>query len=227
MAWQTRASWVYEPEPLARSMRRAKELGERGGPVVMLDHYDNCSSGGTMDTTAVLREVLAAGLQDVAVFAIYDPACVETMAAAGVGAHVELALGGKLDLASLGRRGEPLQVSGRVERIVDGAYRNEGAMNRGERVDMGKTAVLDTGKVQIAVISKRVEPSDPACFKALGIDPGSKRYLLLKSRVHWRAGFGDIARQVVECAGVGVCTSDYAQLKFSRLGRAVYPIDRI
>jgi len=48
---------------------------------------------------------------------------------------------------------------------------------------------------------------------------------MLKSRVHWRAGLGPMARAVVECAGEGVCTSDYSQLQFRRVRRPVYPLD--
>ena len=59
------------------------------------------------------------------------------------------------------------------------------------------------------------------------IDATAKRYLLLKSRVHWRAGFQPIAKAVVECAGVGVCTSDYGMLDFRRVRRPIYPLDRI
>jgi len=55
----------------------------------------------------------------------------------------------------------------------------------------------------------------------------AKRYLMLKSRVHWRAGLGGIARAVVECAGSGVCTSDYSQLQFKRVRRPVYPLDEL
>jgi microcystin degradation protein MlrC len=62
-------------------------------------------------------------------------------------------------------------------------------------------------------------------FRILGIDPAKKRYLMLKSRVHWRAGLGPLARAVVECAGTGVCTSDYSQLNFRRLRRPVFPLD--
>jgi microcystin degradation protein MlrC len=98
-------------------------------------------------------------------------------------------------------------------------------MARGELMDMGPSAVLDTGRVEIAVISRHVEPHDIAAFRALGIEPAQKRYLMLKSRVHWRAGLGKLAKAVVECAGTGVCTSDYAQLRFSRVRRPVYPLD--
>jgi microcystin degradation protein MlrC len=43
--------------------------------------------------------------------------------------------------------------------------------------------------------------------------------------VHWRAGLGSLAAGVVECAGTGVCTSDYSQLNFRRLRRPVFPLD--
>jgi limonene 1,2-monooxygenase len=62
---------------------------------------------------------------------------------------------------------------------------------------------------------------------ALGIDPTRRRFMAIKSRVHWRAGLGDLAREVVECAGVGVTTSDYSLLKFERVRRPVFPLDAI
>jgi len=37
--------------------------------------------------------------------------------------------------------------------------------------DMGPSVVIDTGRVEIALISRHVEPSDLNCFFALGIDP--------------------------------------------------------
>jgi len=223
LAWQDRAQFVYRIEPLPQSLARAQQM--RGGPIVLLDHYDNCASGGTMDTMTVLGGILDAGLTEVAAFAIFDPDAAEKMKAAGVGANVTLSLGSKLDMPSLGLKGAPRQVSGRVKALVDGLYRNEGPMAKGARGDMGLSGVLDTGKVEIAVISRHTEPYDIAPFRLLGIDPAKKRYLMLKSRVHWRAGLGPLAKATVECAGSGVCTSDYSQLKFRRLRRPIYPLD--
>jgi len=147
------------------------------------------------------------------------------MVAAGVRARVTLPLGGKLDMPAIGRRGEPRTVTGTVKLISDGRYRNRGPMSRGVLNDMGPTVVLDTGRVEIVVVSNQQEPNDIACFTALGIDPFAKRYLLLKSRVHWRAGFKDVARHTVECDGVGVCTSDYSALNFRRVPRPLFPLD--
>ena len=229
MAWAQRQAFVYQVEPLSMSLARAAELSRQAGagPVVLLDHYDNCASGGTMDTMAVLGGIIDAGLPKVAAFAIYDPHAARVLAAAGVGSSNTLALGGKLDMPAIGKRGEPRVISGRVTRVFDGHYRNEGPMARGEQVNMGLSVVLDTGNVEIAIISRHVEPHDIASLRVLGIEPASKQFLMLKSRIHWRAGLRRYAKAVVECAGVGVCTSDYSSLAFRRVRRPIYPLDAI
>lgn len=226
-AWKNREAFVYRIEPLADSLRRARGLaGSAGGkPVVLLDHYDNSASGGTMDTMAVLSGVLDGGLENVAAFAVHDPEAVRRMAAAGVGAEVTLPLGGKYDMPSIRRTGEPRVVTGRVKLLSDGQYRNRGPMSKGVLMDMGPTAVLDLGKAEIVVISRHQEPNDLECFRSLGIDPERKAFLVLKSRVHWRAAFRPICGGEVECAGVGVCTSDYSTLDFRNVRRPVYPLD--
>ena len=224
-AWTNREAFVYRIEPLEASLARAKAATEF--PVVLLDHYDNCASGGTMDTMKVLGAILDSGLEDVAAFAIHDPAAVKTLIAAGVGARVTISLGGKLDMPSIKRKGEPREVTGTVKLISNGQFRNRGKAWHGMLMDMGTAVVLDTGKVEIVVISKHLEPFDLGCFTSLGIDPTAKKYLMLKSRVHYRAGFKAIAKQIIECAGVGVCTSDYSMLDFKHVRRPIYPLDNL
>jgi microcystin degradation protein MlrC len=223
LAWERRQDFVYEIEPLAQSIARARGLSD--GPIVLLDHYDNAASGGSMDTMAVIKEIIEKGLEDVAIFAVCDPLAVQQIMAAGIGNDVQVELGGKNDLPTVDHKAAPLSVTGRVKLISDGRFTNLGPMGRGVRGDMGPTVVLDTGKAEIVVISYHVEPNDLACFLSLGIDPRQKRYVMLKSRVHWRAGLGDLAKSVVECAGVGVCTSDYDSLAFKNVRRPIYPLD--
>jgi microcystin degradation protein MlrC len=225
-AWVEREAFVYKIEALGVAVARAKTLPAPGdGPIVLLDHYDNCASGGTMDTTAVLAEILRQGLEDVAAFAIYDPQAVQQAIAAGIGAPVTLSVGGKIAMPAIPDASPPLVVSGTVKTISNGRYRNKGPMARGVEMDMGPAVVLDIGPAEIALISRHVEPSDLNCLTALGIDPTQKRYLMLKSRIHWRAGFGGLAKTVVDCAGVGVCTSDYGQLRFTKVRRPIFPLD--
>lgn len=227
-AWVERDAFVYKIEPLEAALGRAKAMpapqpGE--GPIVLLDHYDNCASGGTMDTTVVLGEILRAGLDNVAAFAIYDPDAVSQAIAAGIGAQVTLSVGGKLKMPQIPGDSPPLSLTGTVKTIAQGRFRNKGPMGRGVTTDMGPSVVIDTGRVEVALISRHVEPSDLNCFFSLGIDPMQKRYVMLKSRVHWRAGLGAMAKAVVDCAGIGVCTSDYGSLTFKNVRRPIYPLD--
>ena len=178
-----------------------------------------------MDTTAVLAAILREGLENVAAFAIFDPEAVQQAIAAGIGAEVSISVGGKMAMPQIPGESRPLTITGTVKTISSGRFRNKGPSSRGVQMDMGPSVVIDTGKVEIAVISRHVEPNDLNCFYTLGIDPLQKRYLMLKSRIHWRAGLGSLAKAVVECAGHGVCTSDYSQLTFNNVRRPIYPLD--
>jgi microcystin degradation protein MlrC len=233
-AWAARERFVYRAEPLAESVARAKALGDapaahgaKGGPVVLLDHCDNVASGGTMDTTAVLAEVIRQGLQDAVFYAIHDPESVRAAIAAGVGAELTLEVGGRSPMPSIGAQAVPLRVTGVVRRITDGVYRLRGPMGAGARAHNGPTVVLQVGGLELVLISLYQEPFDLECFASVGIDPTRRRFVVIKSRVHWRAGLGELAREVVECAGVGVTTSDYSLLKFERVRRPVFPLDAI
>jgi microcystin degradation protein MlrC len=222
-AWQHRREFVYKAEALAESVTRAGKLSE--GPILLIDHADNCASGGTQDTMAVVAEVMHQDLKDVAVGAIRDPEAVKKLIAAGVGANITLPLGGKMDMPSIGRTGEPLEVSGSVRVISDGEFIVQGPMYTGVKMHMGKTVVLDTGSIQFVVIENNHEPFDLGMFRSVGIEPTTNRYLLLKSRIHYRAGFKPIAKHIVECSGIGVTGSDYSQFKFEKVRRPIFPLD--
>lgn len=224
-AWKAREEFVFRSEPLQQSIARAAQMTE--GPVVLLDHCDNTASGGTMDTTVVLAEVLRAGLDDVVFYAIYDPQAAQQAAQAGLGASVQLSVGGKTPMPALRQVSQPLEISGKVKFIFDGKFRNHGPMSKGTLNDTGTTVVIDTGKVEIVIVSHHQEPNDINCLQSVNIDPLQKHYIVLKSRVHWRAGLGDIAREVVECNGLGVATSDYSQLEFRNVRRPIFPLDPV
>jgi microcystin degradation protein MlrC len=222
-AWGRREEFLYRAEPLEQSIARAKEMKE--GPILLIDHADNCASGGTQDTMAVVAEVVRQGLEDVAVGAIRDPEAVATMIKAGVGSTVTLPLGGKMDMPAIGRKGEPFELTGRVRTISDGLFVARGPMFTGVTMNLGRAVVLDTGAMQVVVIEENHEPFDLGIFRSVGIEPTAKKYLLLKSRIHYRAGFLPISKGVIECNGVGVTGSDYHQFQFAKLRRPIFPLD--
>ena len=175
---------------------------------------------------SVIEEAIAQGLTDVCAGPICDPASVAQMIAAGVGAEVTLDLGGKVDMPAMRLKGKPLRVSGRVKAITDGTFTVTGPMATGSTIRMGRTAVLDAGPMQIVVSEQRSEPFDLGCFTHCGIDPTRKRYVLIKSRQHFRAGFEPIARHIVMCDGDGCTASDLTLFDYKNIRRPLYPFDR-
>ena len=74
IAWAQKEDFIYRGQPLEQSIAQAKRMGEQsGGPILLLDHADNCASGSTQDTMYVLREALQQGLTGIAVAPIRDP----------------------------------------------------------------------------------------------------------------------------------------------------------
>ncbi len=229
IAWERRAEYVFHPEPLAQSVARACALGAstQPGPVLLIDHCDNCGSGGAQDVMLVVEEILRQKLEDVAIAPIRDPQAVAQMVAAGIGNNVTLALGGKTDMPAIGLAGRPLVIAGRVRNITDGEIVFTGPMYTGLKSHLGRTAVLDTGQAQIVVTERHHEPFDLVIFRHCGIEPTKKRYIMLKSRIHYRAGFKPIAAHIVECAGAGVTNADLSVYAYRKLARPIYPLDAI
>lgn len=217
-AWAARSDFVFEIEPLAKSVARAKQLGaDTAGnrPVFLLDHYDNAASGGSMQHTTVLREIVRQGLEDVVFFAIFDPDGVAAAQRAGLNQRVALQL----------PEPEPMTFDGVVTCLSDGrGYARDDGYD-GLLIEMGPSAVIRSGSIDLILISMPMEPFDIGCFEVFGVDPTDRRFVVLKSRVHWRAAFDEMAAAFVPCAGTGACTSDYAELDFQKVRRPIFPLD--
>ena len=227
IAWERRAEYVFRAPPLVESVARAKALGlgNPGAPVLLIDHCDNCGSGGAQDVMTVVAEILRQELDGVAIAPIRDPQAVATMVEAGEGQKVRLALGGKTDMPSIGLAGSRSRSRAASSASPTARSRSPGRCTRACARYLGRTAVLDTGRAKIVVTSRPHEPFDLGVFTHAGIDPRAQRYIMLKSRIHYRAGFKPIASHIVECAGEGVTNADLSVYPYRKLTRPIYPLD--
>lgn len=224
--WDDRDGFVYEAEPLAASLDRAIALA-RGAdrPVLLLDHGDNCMSGGTCDTMDVLVAAVDAGLSGIVAGLYCDPEAVAAMIEAGQGARVELPVGNKLPIPTIGRPAKPVTLTGTVRAITDGSYVITGPTYTGQTVCMGRSAVLDIGAAQLVVTERTHEPWDLGVFESLGIDPREARFILVKSRMYCRPVFVPISCALVECDSPGVTSSDFSLFPYQRRNRPRYPLE--
>lgn len=235
--WQNREGFVYTGESLRDSVVHARRLsegeavaqpgcGNPDGPVLLLDHSDNCMSGGTCDTMDVLSEALAQGLTGIAAGPICDPEAVDQLFRAGVGATVTLPVGNKQDLSRIGVHKVPPVLTGRVVGLSDGKYVISGPTYRGMTCHMGRTALLAIEGAEIVVSELTQEPWDLGVFTCVGLDVRAKRYVVLKSRMYCRPVFFPIARGYVECDSDGVTSSNYDLFDFRKVLRPVFPLDQ-
>jgi microcystin degradation protein MlrC len=227
--WSKRREFVYQTEPLAASITRAKALAAetqtKDGPVLLLDHGDNCMSGGTCDDMNVLHEALEQGLTDILVGPVCDPEAVQTLIDAGLNAQVTLIVGDKVPLTELGVTNPTRLLTGVVCAISDGQYTVCGPTYTGQRIHMGRTVCLDTAQAKVLITETPQEHWDLGIFSHMGIDATKHRFVLLKSRMYCRPVFVPIAKALVECDGGGVTGADFSRFPFTKLSRPVYPFD--
>ncbi len=225
--WQSRQGFVYQEQRLADSVAAAAQAGETPGegPVLMLDHGDNCMSGGTCDTMDVLAEAIDQGLQGILAGPIADRAAVAAMRQAGVDAAITLDIGNRWALPGIGVDKRPLEMAGKVRALGRGEYVITGPTYTGMRCDMGEAAVLETDQACVLVVEKPHEPWDFGVFSCLGLEPRASRFLILKSRMYCRPVFEPIAKAVVECASLGVTSSNFDLFAFEKLERPIFPLD--
>ena len=200
---------------------RAVNADPGGGPLVIADGTDNPGGGGYGDATSFLRALIEGGVKDAAIGHIYDPAAVQAAIKSGAGKTLRVSLGGHIDPAF----GAPIETEAHVQSLSDGSFINDGPMAKGVRSEMGPTAVLRTGGVEVIVISNRLQNTDLQTFLSQGIDPRQRRVLVVKSVHHFRAAYAPIAREVMIVDSGALCTPDPKRHAYTRLRRPIWPLD--
>lgn len=221
MAWERRSEFLYTSTPVSDAVSRA--LSVDGQPVVIAYISDNPGGGGSNDGVEILRELLRQGVRDAAVATIYDPEVVQQAVEAGVGASIRTTLGAKTD----DLHGTPIEIEGRVRLLFDGDFQYKGPMTQGVWGSLGTSAVLDVEGVRVVVSDKRIQSRDPEVFRAAGIDPLSQKILVVKSAVHFRAGFEPLAAEVIVADAPGLTSLDMSQFDFRRIPRPMFPLDDV
>jgi len=218
--WERRQAFVPELVPPDEAVRRA--LAREKGMVVLCDSADSPTSGSTGDSTVLLQAVLrAAPFEPLALLNIVDPQAVQEAIRAGVGAEVEVQVGGKLAPAFW----EPVRFRGYVRLISDGIFRHKGPGMRGVTQRMGRTVVLVQGGIHLVVMERAVSQWDPQLYRSLGEEPSDARIVQVKSPAAFRAAYGPLADEILIIDSPGISTPKLSSLPWKRLRRPIYPLD--
>ncbi|KIU43461.1 MULTISPECIES: M81 family metallopeptidase [Bradyrhizobium] len=201
---------IYSPdEGVQLAMELAKSASK---PIIIADTQDNPGAGGDSDTTGMLR-ALVRNRASAATGVIYDPQSAKAAHAAGIGATVTLALGGKSGIPG----DAPYKETFVVEQLSDGKFVAPGPYFGGRDMDMGPSACLRVGDVRVVVGSYKAQLADQSMYRYVGIEPTAQKILVNKSSVHFRADFEPIAEKLLICAAPGAMPADTATLPWKHL----------
>jgi len=202
------------------AVRRARDLGEPGAPVVLADTQDNPGAGGNGDTTGLLKALIHQDAQDAVLGMLIDPASAQRAHEAGQGSTVVFSMGGLSRIPG----DAPLKGEFTVERLGDGRFTCTGPMFKGFRMTLGPMALLRSRAapgVRVVLASRKCQAADQEMFRHLGVQPRQSRIVALKSSVHFRADFEPIAKEVLVVKSPGPALADPTEFKWTKLRKGV------
>lgn len=224
-AWGMKERFKRAMMALGDAVQLAASVGRdrRRKPIVLADVADNPGGGGRGNTSYLLRALKSAGVQGV-IFGVFNDAAL----AAKAHEHGE----GAIFTASFNSQEHhefslPFDSEAKVVKLSDGQYVGRRGVLRSVSSDMGPSALLDLGGIQVVVISNRCQCMDPRQFEMFGLDIAQARVVVVKSRGHFRGGFDEFFKpeQIYEVDCPGLTSPVLANFTWTKLPRPVYPLD--
>jgi len=189
------------------------------GPITIADTADNAGGGAPSDSTFFLAEMIERGIENAAIAPLWDPVVVEICQDAGVGERLQLRIGGKLGPTS----GDPVDVEVTVlglcdelENTIGGVPISLGAA-AGVKVHLGgETSDAPERGIDVVLTARRGQGYSTSIFSGVGIDPGQKHILVVKSTQHFHASFAPISKRVLYAGDLGALPGDMTVIPLRR-----------
>lgn len=216
-AWADRHAFQAPLLETRDAIRRALEVPD--GPVVLSESADATGAGSPGDSTVVLRALQEARVQAPTLLTVVDPDAARRCSSAGVGSRVSIMVGGKI-----GRFSTPVLVEGvvRLARPVEFTFM---VGYTGTVARMGQTAVVESGSMHLVLTEHPVMTSDPALYRAVGLEPKSAKIVIVKSPAQFRAAYEPIASEIISLDSEGHSPPNLRRLRFARRPRPCFPFE--
>ncbi|MES2490056.1 MAG: M81 family metallopeptidase [Pseudomonadota bacterium] len=202
--WDQREADLQTP-PLSEVLKQANQ--SKATPVVLADTGDNPGGGAMSDATFVLRALLDAGISNAVLGYFWDVGAIHVCRSAGVGATLNLRIGGKCGPMS----GDPVDLKVTVRAI----HENQFEQGLGMRMPLGTVVwVQSDDGLDLVLNSIRGQVFSPETFKSLGIDVLKKQLIVVKSNQHFHQGFAPIAGEIIYLMTPGTTDRNMAAIPY-------------
>lgn len=193
--------------PLGVDAALDQALAIEGGPVVLADIADNAGGGAPADSTFILQRVVDRGIGNAVLGPFWDLGAVQICRDAGVGAVIDLRVGGKCGPVS----GWPVDLRVTVRNIAMDHSQDVFGM----RWPLGPSVWVETADgVSLLLTSVRSQAYGTDTFTGLGVTLHDKKLVVVKSTQHFYAKFAPLAKAVFYVDTPGAITQDFAHIAF-------------
>ena len=217
--WEERESYRVEPVTVADAVERGRRI--QGGPVLLLDTADTTGGGAAGDSIALARSLIELRVEEPCLAMVVDPQAVGDCWHREPGSRFQVEVGHRLDP----QWGKPLAVEAVLQRKSEGRFRYRGGILGGTEVSMGRSLVLQVGRLQLMVVSRPTYEWADEQYRSMGLDPRQAKFVCVKNMMNFRVGYGGIMKGFFVVAVPGPTPADMGMLPFRRIRRPVYPLD--
>ena len=217
-AWDNRDRFLtLESVPVQEAVRRAVDAQD--GLIILSDTGDSVFGGAPGDSTIILTELLAQDVQQVALVPMNDAKVVDIAIQAGIGAEIDVHIGGKQD----DNYSSPLQINATVMAIGGGEIAADViGMNS---FNAGRAVHLRTGNVHIVVSeSEGIGGNHPAVYEHFGIDVSAAKMVVLKTASNFQY-YKDWTAEIIRVNTEGMTMSKIDGFNWKHLPRPIYPLN--
>jgi microcystin degradation protein MlrC len=179
------------------------------GPWVLADVADNAGGGAPSDNTAILARLVQRRVRNAATGCYWDPVAAQICFDAGIGAILDLRVGGKCGVAS----GTPIDLRVTVRGLVE--EHSQGGLSGG-RAPFGPSAWVEADGIHIVLTSLREQTLSPDAFTGLGCTLDDKAVVVVKSIQHFFAGFAPIAPKIRYVAAPGAIPPNFENIPYTK-----------
>ena len=188
-----------------------------GGPVTIADMWDNPGGGTAGDATVLLAEAISRNLESIAFGSVWDPVAVQLCHAAGEGAKMMLRFGAK----SAPDTGAPVDAEVEIVRNIRQAEQSFGE----SIVPIGDASLIRVGGIEVILNSTRAQCFDTSLFSNFGIDPVTRKILVVKSTNHFHQSFARVSPLILYCAAGRPYPNDPRATPYRKAPRDIWPIN--
>jgi len=207
--WEQRRNLLFDVETATIDEAIEMALNSQDSTVFITDSGDNITAGAAGDGTLVLERLLEHSVSSAVLAGIVDPEAVDLCVNAGVGAKVELTIGGKIDYVF----SKPLSISGTVLSLPVGDANSK-----------NPDAVLQVDDITLVLLSGHRAFTDPLHFRAVDIDPLAYKIVIVKEGYLFQ-GLRDIAPKAIMALTPGFANQTLESLEYRHVHRPIFPLD--